>query len=386
MNWGATGEQWPVAIETVERDGDNPQRDDRLHADCHVGTGEFGIENFVPCEATQEGSTARFVPDGPIEPGSGLNFMIAVYGESGAPAPVLVPVEDPFGDLEIPVEEEPVDQFPFDAAASEELFDTLRGYYDRLSFSVSARNDGFVADVNVIQQEGADLPPAYGGTPFDSDFVKRVPADAIAFFTGYDLYNGSYVPTRDLFDKLGGSGGEEFDNAIGDVEAEVGFDLEDDLLSLMTGEYAVAFNASGFDAEQPEFDVLALVDVNDGEKIASTMEKVGEFLEQQDLARVEDGAREGVRRWSPADAPESAAWTVDDNTLAVGYPESSVDGFLDGIDESLADSADWKRTMDLLPEEKTAVFYVSLARIIEEVRRIEGIDEQFETSTEGEFL
>ena len=115
------------------------------------------------------------------------------------------------------------------------------------------------------------------------------------------------------------------------------------------------------------------------------MEKVGDFLEQQDLARVEDGTREGVRLWSPVDAPESVAWTVDDNTLAVGYPESSVDGFLDGVDESLADSADWKRTMELLPEEKTAVFYVSLARIIEEVRRIEGIDEQFETSTEGEL-
>ena len=57
---------------------------------------------------------------------------------------------------------DPVNEFPFDAAASEELFDTIRGYYDRLSFSVSAQNDGFVADVNVIQQEGADLPPAYG--------------------------------------------------------------------------------------------------------------------------------------------------------------------------------------------------------------------------------
>ena len=184
------------------------------------------------------------MPDGPIEPGAGMHIDVAVNGDSGRRRLCSCLWRTLSAKLKFRSRKSPVNEFPLDPAAATELFDEIRGYYDRLSFSVSARNDGFVADVNVIQQEGADLPPAYGGTPFDSDFVKRVPADAMAFFTGYDLYNGSYIPTRDLFDRLG-SGGDEFDSAIGDIEAEVGFDLEDDLLSLMTGEYAVAFNAVG---------------------------------------------------------------------------------------------------------------------------------------------
>ena len=187
----------------------------------------------------------------------------------------------------------------------------------------------------------------------------------MAFFTGYDLYNASYVPTRDLLDELG-SGGDEFDTAIGDIEAEIGFDLEDDLLSLMTGEYAVAFNARGFDSEEPEFDVLAMIDVNDREKIASTMERVGNSWS----SRTSRGLRMDSRGCSAVVHRCARERGLDAGRRHAGrrIPRVIGQGFLDGVDGSLADSADWKRTMELMPENKTSLFYVSLARVIEEVR------------------
>ncbi len=268
---------------------------------------------------------------------------------------------------------------------SQRVFEQIRESTDRLSFSLGARRGAFVLDATVLQPAGADVPAGFAES-FEPQLAERVPAETLAFFGGFDLYNATYTPFRDALEEASpaDSGGQTFSDTLDDFEREIGIDLEDDLLSLMTGEYALAFNAANFDSTEPEFDVLALIGVNDRDKIEETMGNIDEFLEREDIARAEDGSRGGVHLWSLYEGPpEDIAWTVTNETLAVGYPESSVEGFLEGGRKSLAETADWKRTMDLFPDDKTSVLYISLARIIEEVRRIEGVEEEFEASTEG---
>jgi hypothetical protein len=52
---------------------------------------------------------------------------------------------------------------------------------------------------------------------------------------------------------------------------------------------------------------------------------------------------------------------------------------------SLADTDDWQRTMDALPGDKTFVGYLSIARILEEIRNTEDAEDTFESSTNGEL-
>jgi hypothetical protein len=267
---------------------------------------------------------------------------------------------------------------------SELLLRQARDNYDQLTFALSSRGDGFVFDYSYIVP--AQSPDKLGlGVPFDSGYAERVPADTMFFFAGNDLYRQGYLPGQDEVFDTPGPEGETVKDIVGGIERELGIDLEDDLLSLMTGEVALAGNVSNLSGDEPEFELLGLAEVNDAAKMENTMRTLGDFLEREDLATVEDSGREGVHRWSVAQAPDAAAWTVDNGDAILGYPESAVTEALDGEGESLAETADWKRIMEILPGQRTSIGYISLARLIEEARQLEGAETDFEQSTEGKL-
>jgi len=275
-----------------------------------------------------------------------------------------------------------------ESLGGEQVLEEARKNYDRITFALSSQRDGFVLDYSyLVPAESSDKLGL--GVPFKSQYAERVPADTMLFFSGNDLYNEGYVPGRDdLFEATGdlfqesGQESQTWSDILSDLEREIGIDLEDDLLSLLTGEIAVAANASDLSSEEPDIEILALAEVNDGDKMENTMQKLGEFLERENIATVENSSREGFHRWSPVDAPESAAWTVTDREVILGYPERAVEAFVDGQDESLADTADWKRTMEILPDDGTSLGYVSVARLIEEARKMEGVEADFAESTD----
>ena len=267
---------------------------------------------------------------------------------------------------------------------NELLLRQARDNYDQLTFALSSRGDGFVFDYSyVVPQRSSDKLGL--GVPFDSGYAERVPADTMFFFAGNDLYRQGYLPGQDEVFDTPGPQGETVKDIVEGIESELGIDLENDLVSLMTGEIAVAGNASNLGADEPEFELLALAEVNDAARMENTMRKLGDFLEREEIATVGDSEREGLHRWSSPQAPDSAAWTVDDGEVILGYPESAVMEVLDRGGESLADTADWKRTMEILPDQRTSVGYISLARLIQEARQIEGTEADFEQSTEGKL-
>jgi hypothetical protein len=378
--WDATGRNWGVPIERAAASL-TIAGESFMSFFCSVGPEPLpGV--MIGCSATQDGiKTMRFTSDGPIDPGSGMAFFASVPGISGVPDPELIP------NGRLPFEyEEPADEFPF-AFDYAEIFGELRGTYDRMAFSITSTGDGFTLDATVLHAPGFE--PTYAAVPakvFDSQFADRVPADTMFFFASSDLYREGYLSGQDEFFDRAGPDGKTIKEMIDGIERELGIDLEADLLALMTGEVAIAGNVSDFSTGSlPEFELLGLAEVNDAAKMENTMRKLGEYLERQDIATVEDSDREGVQLWSLFQAPGSAAWTVNDSDVILGYPESAVTEFLDGGQESLGGTGDWKRTMDLLPDDRTSLGYVSLARVIEEVRRIEGVEADFEQSTEGKL-
>lgn len=174
--------------------------------------------------------------------------------------------------------------------------------------------------------------------------------------------------------------------AIAEFEQDVGFDLEDDLLSLMTGEFAVSLDASNFDAETPDFDILGLVDVTDPARATRSMELLADYFVEQEGFELNGSDDAGVHRLQPEDEEEELAWVVRENSLVVGYPYSAVAEYAieTSGERTLAENADWRRTMELLPAEKTFVLYVNVADLLTEVRRIDDVEDDFSDATNGE--
>jgi hypothetical protein len=173
--------------------------------------------------------------------------------------------------------------------------------------------------------------------------------------------------------------------AIEEFEQDVGFDLEDDFLGLMTGEISLALEASNFDADEPDFNIAAMAQVTDEARARESMQLIEDYLvAEEDLRFIETDDR-GIHRLEDDELDESFSWVANDGRLIVGYPYdyvATIDGGVAG--ETLADSDDWKRTLDLLPREKTGVMYVNMARIIEEVRDVEDAEEELDAATDGE--
>ena len=179
--------------------------------------------------------------------------------------------------------------------------------------------------------------------------------------------------------------GQTIDEELQEFERDVGFDLEDDLLSFMTGEFALALNASNFYGEQPYIDIVGMLDITNAAAVSESMKLLERYLEREEgwFADTDDA---GIHRLSNNRGSDDIfAWAVTGDSLAVGYPDGPIEAFVHGLDgKSLAESADWKRMMALLPEDKSFVAYVSVARLLEEVRDAEGLAEELEDATNGE--
>ena len=171
------------------------------------------------------------------------------------------------------------------------------------------------------------------------------------------------------------------DEELQEFERDVGFDLEDDRLSFMTGEFALAVSASNFDGEQPDIDIIGMLDITNAARVSESMELLERYLEREE-AWLADTDEAGIHRLSESRGSDDIfAWAVTADSLAVGYPDGPIETFVHGFDgKSLAESADWKRMMALLPEEKSFVAYVSVARLLEEI----GDFAELEDTTDGD--
>jgi hypothetical protein len=385
---------WPVLIEQAEVSF-SVLNGPISASSCVVNVPEVTDELFFTgeydaCRAEDGGDTSiTFFSEGDVEVGSEFAILVGVDAESGRDQAdmYLVPNEefdfdfdgDQFDD-EFDFEEEPLIPFDID---TEELFEQLKGTYDRVGFSVSSTSDGFAFDVTVLHAEGFEPELAFEPTrAFDSHFADSVSADTMFFFAGYDIYGQNYLPAKEWFEDVEFEDGQTIDDIFDDFEDETGLHLEDDILALLTGEYAIAGDVSDWEQDTPDFNILALLDVADPDRAQDTLDDLGNYLEDQGAVFVDES--DPIQEWEFADSDEALGVTEEDGAVIIGYPVSAVEDAVEGQATSLADTEEWRRTVGLLPEDTTSIGFLSLARILDEASKVDDFEDGLDEATDGD--
>lgn len=108
-----------------------------------------------------------------------------------------------------------------------------------------------ITDPSIYEEIGMSVPSS---TPISYDFARFIPAGTPFVIQSTDLNSvyktliDSYRRTIEMMEVEGSTGGEELERSLEQMEFAIrgmtGLDLEDDILSWMTGNYALAFGFS----------------------------------------------------------------------------------------------------------------------------------------------
>jgi hypothetical protein len=264
---------------------------------------------------------------------------------------------------------------------TEELFEQIRTTYDRVGFSLSSFSEGFAFDLTVVHSPDFDQDNAFEPTKaYDPAIAEMLPDDTMFYVSMFDYYNQTWLPLKKQLGDVDLGEDGSLEDILDELEDETGIDLESDVFALLTGEIAIAGNVKDFD--DPELSGFAIADVANEAAAEDTLDEFEEYLEGEDVLEVDiDG---DVHTWIGDSSEDRAAWYIKDGRFVVGFPIDATQDLSEYDGTSLAENADWKRTLELLPEDKTFVGYLSIARILEEIRAADGLEENFEESTDGE--
>jgi len=130
---------------------------------------------------------------------------------------------------------------------------------------------------------------------------------------------------------------------------------------------------------------LAMLNVADAGRAQESLDRLGDYLEREGVVAIDKDER--IQQWTiqGSAATEVVGITVSGDSLIAGYPDSVAEDAADGLNESLGETNDWRRTMGLLPTDTTSVGFVSVSRILEEVRKMDNAERSFEEATNGEL-
>jgi len=203
-------------------------------------------------------------------------------------------------------------------------------------------------------------------------------------YAGYSEYIDS------LYQEACADKRKTIDDVISEWEQEVGFDLEDDLLALLTGEFAFALGARNLEAAEPEIEGAAMADVTDPVRADTSLQAIARWLSAEEDVAIDLVADPRLVELDD-DGEYTAAWTTrppggagQPGHLVLGYPAEYVSSVSEGAsDSSLSASGDWQRTMSLLPPEPTSIVYVNMAQLLDEIAGMEDAAEEFEDATDG---
>ena len=257
----------------------------------------------------------------------------------------------------------------------------MRTTYDRVGFSLSSLTEGFALDLTVVHSPDFDETMAYEPTKaYDPAIAEILPADTMFYLSVFDIYNQSWLPGKGQWEDLDLGEDGSIDDILGRIRDETGVDLDSDVFALLTGELAVAGNVTNFD--DPDVSAFGIADVNNDGAARDTMRRFEDFLTGEDMITADTDGDAHI--WTSVEDGETVAWKVKNGRLIAGFPDDAIDDIGDGTGPSLADTDDWKRTIELLPQDKTFFGYLSITRILEEIRKTDGAEDTFDESTGGD--
>ncbi len=200
--------------------------------------------------------------------------------------------------------------------------------------------------------------------------ASMLPEDALAYWSEQD----AQMTWRGLLDTLRsiedlGDAIWDVDSTIQEINAKTGFDVDSDLLSDLTGEYALALvpDRTGFPgSDEAPLGLVLMAEVTRPNRTRSTLGDLGEALvyagivssfpiEERDITLMDTGAG-----WT-------LAYGFVDDYLVIGSSPAAVEAALDGKDAPLAGARLYRDALARLPGEARGYLFVDASSTIDAI-------------------
>lgn len=267
------------------------------------------------------------------------------------------------------------------ADVPEELLASFNAYS---SFAFWADEPGFRLDTLAVPAEGQSLPEA---TTLEPAFPDAIDGDSLLYAAGSDLGQQPSVNALALLfaqELVGIDAGatpvaaqdpEAYaDEVFAEAEATLGFNIKEDFLDNMVGEWGIAVTAADVLSSEPVINGIFASNVDDTTAVEDVVGKITAIAESGagndfDVASREvNGSSITTIDVSDAGFPLVIEFGVVDDQFLIGVNEG-IDTFVDGPDSSLADNDTFQATLDALPAEFSSISFLNLeliAPIVEE--------------------
>jgi hypothetical protein len=190
--------------------------------------------------------------------------------------------------------------------------------------------------------------------------LKRVPEDALGFYSGQGLATAWQTAWSSLMDL------PDAEEQIEDLTAELGIDIDQDTLSWLSGEFAIAVVESS-NLDWVPVGGFAVFEVDDVETAESTLEDlVDTFAEFGDVLLDEDQV-DGVDMQlliDPWEEEVMLGYGFDGDHLIIGFTEDGLEAAVDDFDP-VSKSDNFRAVQKRLPRKNAGYLYANVEEIIE---------------------
>lgn len=246
---------------------------------------------------------------------------------------------------------------------------------DTLAASLGFTNDGVRVDY-ALTYDQTKLTDTYkkvlSRAPNANRGLKAVGAGTLMYASGADL-KGTWEATLDGMDPATKAQAQK---SIVAFEEQIGFNVNDDLLSWLTGEYAIAVVPAKPVAESaPGIGVLALVEVADKNLVDGKLSKIGDALLRSGMVFQQETINgvpmHTMQLGATTDSP-TAGYGFIGNFLVLGGPRDALISAVDAPKNALADDPLFKRVQARLPSPNLGYYYLNVTAIQSLLEQMSG--------------
>lgn len=267
-----------------------------------------------------------------------------------------------------------------DPAALADVPDELLASFNAYSaFAFWADDPGFRLDTFAVPGEGQELPEA---KTLDPAFPDSIDGNSLFYAAASDLGQNPAINALALVfaqELVGIDAGatpvapqdpEAYaDEIFAEAESTLGFNIKEDFLDNMVGEWGIAVTADDILSSEPVINGIFASDVDDATAVGDVVNKLTAIAESGagddfDVSSREiDGSSITTIDISDAGFPLVIEFGVVDDQFLIGVNDG-IDTFVDGPDSSLADNETFQATLDALPQDFSSVSFLNLELVV----------------------
>jgi len=239
-----------------------------------------------------------------------------------------------------------------------DLYEAFGAY----GIALGVHNDGVQLDVAMSFDPESMETGFYGSYQVGASpnrILDWIPEDALGFYSGQDLaqvWRAAYELIMEVPDA---------EEQVEDLADELGFRLDEELLSWMSGEYAIAIVESG-NLEDVPVGGFAVFEVDDEEEAQGMLEDLLDLLEESADVEIDEDTVDGVEVTLVIDPWEDEVilgYGFDDRHLILGVTEDGLEQAV-GDARSITGSDFFKAVKKRLPSKATGYLYVNLEEVM----------------------